>query len=410
LFHRIASSTSLVNAGLPLTGTAAPACYTGAWSSRKNRKKNFPNRYRSGMLYTGIETGQTAKHCIKDLFMLNNKVAMAVVGCGYWGPNLIRNFYGTADCQLKTICDRDTTRLKHVQGRFPGVAAETDLNAVLKDPEIDAVAIATPMHLHYSMAKAALEAGKHCFIEKPMAGSARECVDLCRLAGEKGLKIMVGHTFLFSPPIRKIKAIIDSGEIGEVRYMSARRLNLGLFQKDFNVIWDLAPHDISIIAYLMGEFPSTVNCQGKANVTPGIEDVANATFHFDGGSYATIHVSWLDPRKIREMAIVGTRRMIVYDDLEPLQKVKVFDMRVDRPPHYDTFAEFQYSYHWGDMVAPYIRQEEPLGLECRHFIECILKNETPLSDGSYGTRVVRVLEAAAASLKAGGGPVTITEE
>ena len=340
--------------------------------------------------------------------MQKQDVTVAVVGCGYWGPNLIRNFSSAANCRLKTICDRDQNRLRHLQGRYPGVAAETEFNTVLADPAIDAVVIATPMHTHYPMARAALEAGKHCFIEKPMAGSAAECVELCRLADAKGLKIMVGHTFLFSPPIRKIKEIIDAGEIGKVRYMSARRLNLGLFQKDFNVIWDLAPHDISIIAYLMDEFPSAVNCQGKANVTPGIEDVANATMHFDGGSYATIHVSWLDPRKIREMAIVGTQRMIVYDDLEPLQKVKVFDMRVDRPPHYDTFAEFQYAYHWGDMVAPYIKQEEPLGLECRHFIECILENRTPLSDGSYGTRVVQVLEAAARSLDTGGCQVEVT--
>jgi predicted dehydrogenase len=191
--------------------------------------------------------------------------------------------------------------------------------------------------------------------------------------------------------------------------MSARRLNLGLFQKHFNVIWDLAPHDISIITYLMGKFPCSVNCQGAANVTQGIEDVANASFHFPGGGYATIHVSWLDPRKVREMAIVGTRRMVVYDDLEQLQKVRVFDMRVERPPHYDTFAEFQYSYHWGDMYAPYIKQEEPLKVECQHFMDCILKSATPVSDGTFGTRVVQVIEAAAESLKNGGRCVEIPE-
>jgi predicted dehydrogenase len=338
-----------------------------------------------------------------------NPMNLAVVGCGYWGPNLIRNFSGLADCRVKTICDSNAARLKHLQGLYPAVKTEQDFEAVVADPDLGAVVIATPMHLHFAMAKAVIEAGKHCFIEKPMAGSVKECVELCRIAKEKGVKIMVGHTFLFSSPIRKIKSIIDSGDIGEVRYMSARRLNLGLFQKKFNVIWDLAPHDVSIIAYLMGDFPGSVNCQGKANVTPGIEDVANATFHFPRGSYASIHVSWLDPRKVREMAIIGAQRMVVYDDLEQLQKVKIFDMRVERPPHYDTFAEFQYSYHWGDMYAPYIKQEEPLKVECQHFLDCILRNVNPVSDGAYGTRVVQVLEAAADSLKAGGSSVEIKE-
>ncbi len=341
--------------------------------------------------------------------MGQKSITVAVAGCGYWGPNLVRNFAAASGCRVKTVCDSDQRRLDHIVQRYPGVAAETAFDAVLADDEIDAVVIATPMHLHYTMARAALAVGKHCFIEKPMAGSARECQELCRLAVAKGLVLTVGHTFLFSPSVRKIKQIIDSGEIGEVRYISARRLNLGLFQKHYNVIWDLAPHDISIIAYLMDAFPAVVNCQGKANVTPGIEDVANATFQFNGGGYAVVHVSWLDPRKVREMSIVGTRKMIVYDDLEPLQKVKVFDMRVEPPPHYDTFAEFQYAYHWGDMQAPYIKQEEPLSLECRHFLDCILKQETPLSDGPFGRRVVQALEAAAASLQLGGAQVKVRE-
>ncbi len=276
----------------------------------------------------------TARRLAKGTDMKTDETpAVAVVGCGYWGPNLIRNFHTVAGCRLKTICDRDEERLAHMHGRFPDVATETDFAHVLADPEISAVVIATPMHLHYPMAKAALEAGKHCFIEKPMAGSVAQCEELCTLAKDRHLHIMVGHTFLFSPAIRRIKEIIDAGDIGQVRYISARRLNLGLYQKDFNVIWDLAPHDISIIAYLLGAFPCAVNCQGNAHITPGIEDVANATFHFRNGGYATIHVSWLDPRKVREMAIVGTRRMIVYDDIEPLQKVKIYDTRVERPPH-----------------------------------------------------------------------------
>jgi predicted dehydrogenase len=335
---------------------------------------------------------------------MEDMVNIGVVGCGYWGPNLIRNFRGLPGCRLKLICDTKIERLKHLTTLYPEVEAEHRFDVLLNGAGLDAIAIATPVHLHYKLAKACLLAGKHTFIEKPMASSSKECAELVELARVRRLTLMVGHTFLYSPAVRKIQEIIASGDIGEIRYISARRLNLGLFQKDINVVWDLAPHDISIILQLMGEQPSAVNCQGRATVSNNIEDVSSTTLVFKNG-FANIHNSWLDPRKVREMTIVGTKKMIVYDDMEPLQKIKIFDERVESPPHYDTYAEFQFAYHYGDMQAPYIKQEEPLKLECQHFLDCIRNGTTPLSCGTRGLELVRILEAASRSLKKNGARV-----
>ena len=217
---------------------------------------------------------------------------------------------------------------------------------------------------------------------------------------------MVGHTFLYSPAVRKIKEIVDRGDLGDIRYICARRLNLGLYQKDINVAWDLAPHDISIILHLLQQLPESVNCRGSAHMTPGIEDVTSMSLNFSNDRSAIIHSSWLDPRKVREMTIVGSKRMIVYDDVAPLEKVRIFDARVERPPHYDTFAEFQYAYHYGDIYSPYLKQEEPLKAECLHFLECIQQFKRPLTCGARGLELVKILEASSASLKLGGGAVS----
>jgi predicted dehydrogenase len=278
---------------------------------------------------------------------------------------------------------------------------------MLNGAGLDAVVIATAVKLHYPLAKASLLAGKHTFIEKPMACSSDQCEELIEIAQRKGLVLMTGHTFLYSPAVRKIKEIVESSGIGEIRYISARRLNLGLFQKDINVAWDLAPHDISIIQYVMGEQPVTVNCRGSAHITPGVEDVTTMCLTFRGQRTAIIHSSWLDPRKVREMTIVGSRRMIVYDDVAPLEKIRVFDARVERPPHYDTFGEFQYAYHYGDVNIPYIKQEEPLKVECQHFLDCIRQGTTPVTDGRQGLELVQILEASSESLRRGGGPVEL---
>ncbi len=338
---------------------------------------------------------------------MNNLLKIGVVGCGYWGPKLIRNLSQNPECLLKTICDASETRLNHIRRLYPTLGITRNYEDLLLDPDLSAVVIATPVRLHYQMAKAALNAGKHVFIEKPMARTVAEAQDLVALADRKGLILMVGHTFLFSPAVRRMKQIIDSGDIGSIQYISARRLNLGLFQKDINVAWDLAPHDISILMYLLEELPLGVSCQGSSHVTNGIEDVTMMHLQFARSRCAFIHNSWLDPKKVRQMTVVGSQRMIVYDDTEPLEKLKIYDARVEVPPHYDSFAEFTYSYHYGDSYVPYVKQDEPLKLECQHFLECIQEEKVPLSSGSLGLDVVRILEASSESIKNQGASILL---
>jgi len=334
---------------------------------------------------------------------------VAVVGCGYWGPNLIRNFRITNDCQVSKICDRDHSRLDHMKSLYSELDTTTEFDELIEDGDIDAIAIATPVHLHFELAQKSLEAGKHVFIEKPMAASSSECIRLIRMAEKMDLTLMVGHTFIYSTVVRKIKEIIDNHDIGDVLYISSRRLNLGLFQNDINVTWDLAPHDISIILYFLEESPLYVNCQGKAHIKDSIEDVTNMSLNFNRGGFATIQSSWLDPCKTRQMVIVGSKRMIVYDDVEPIQKIRIFDTRVEAPPHYDTFAEFHFSYHYGDMYSPAVKQIEPLKIECQHFVDCIKSGAKPVTGGLEGLRVVQVVEAACESLKNDGAKVPIPD-
>ena len=338
---------------------------------------------------------------------MNDILNVAVIGCGYWGPNLIRNLSSLQGCRVKRICDIDDKRLEHMKRLYPAVEPTRNVDDLLHDREIDAIVVATPVHLHYDLAMRSLLAGKHTFIEKPMAPSSSQCNELVELAEKKKKTLMVGHTFIYSTPVRRIKEIVDSGDIGEIQYISSRRLNLGLFQKDINVAWDLAPHDISIILYLLGRPPVSINCQGKAHVHRDIEDVTNMSLNFDNGGFAIIHSSWLDPNKVREMVIVGSKKMIVYNDNEPLEKIKIFDKRVEAPPHYDTFAEFQYSYHYGDAYIPYLKQVEPLKVECQHFLDCIRSGSRPETSGLDGLRVVQILEASSQSLKRGGSVVKI---
>jgi predicted dehydrogenase len=334
-------------------------------------------------------------------------IKIGVVGCGYWGPNLIRNFRALPDCRMATVCDVSVERLQHMKALYPEVEAETNFENLLNDTTLDAIVIATSVRHHYPMAKSSILAGKHTFIEKPLASSVAQCEELVSLARQKGVVLMVGHTFLYSPAIRKIKQIVANGDIGAIRYISARRLNLGLFQKDINVAWDLAPHDISIILHIMDESPTSINCRGAAHITPGVEDVTSMNLSFSEEKSAIIQSSWLDPKKVREMTIVGSERMIVYDDVAPQEKIKIFDVRVERPPHYDTFAEFHYAYHYGDMYSPYIKQDEPLKTECQHFADCIRTGQTPLTDGLKGLEVVKILEASSASLKLQGAPIKL---
>ena len=336
---------------------------------------------------------------------MKKDLSIGVIGCGYWGPNLVRNFNGLSNCTLRMVCDLDEERLRHLISLYPAIQGTTDYTHMLNGIDLDAVVIATPVKYHHSLAKASLRAGKHTFIEKPMAASSAECEELIAIAEKKGLVLMVGHTFLYSAAVRKIQEVIKAGDIGEIRSINSRRLNLGLFQKDINVAWDLAPHDISIVLHILGESPLVVNCQGNAHVTPGIEDVTNLSLTFSGNRFVSIQSSWLEPRKVREMTIVGTRRMIVYDDLQSNEKIRIYDVRVERPPHYDSFAAFHYSYHYGDSYIPHLKQEEPLKELCQHFVDCIRQSATPLSCGRHGLELVRILEAASASLKAQGAPI-----
>lgn len=338
---------------------------------------------------------------------IKKTINVGVVGCGYWGPNLIRNLRQASDCNLKIICDTSEQRLRHMRKMHHDVATTTKFEDLLADRELDAVVVATPVRFHFEMAKAVLLAGKHVFIEKPMARTVAEGEELVALAAKNGLVIMVGHTFLFSPAVRRMKEIIESGDIGEIQYISARRLNLGLFQKDINVAWDLAPHDISIILHLLDEKPSAVSCQGSSHVNRHIEDVTMMYLTFKKNRCAFIQNSWLDPKKVRQMTVVGSRRMIVYDDTEPLEKLKIYDARVEVPPHYDSFAEFTYSYHYGDSYVPYIKQDEPLKLECQHFLDCIRGEATAITGGVQGLEVVRILEAANQSLRQQGHAVPL---
>jgi predicted dehydrogenase len=338
---------------------------------------------------------------------MNKQINVGVVGCGYWGPNLIRNFRTIPNCNLKVMCDLSEERLAHLATLYPEVASETSFDRLVGNHGLDAIAIATSVRSHFPMAKKCLQAGKHVLIEKPMACSTVECEELIALAQRQGVVLMVGHTFLYSEPVKKIKEIIDHHDIGELRYISARRLNLGLFQKDINVAWDLAPHDISIILHIMQEMPHSVNCRGGSHITHGIEDVTCMSLQFSKERSAIIHSSWHDPRKVREMTIVGSKRMIVYDDIAAPEKIKIHDVRVERPPHYDTFAAFHYAYHYGDTYCPYIKQDEPLKAECQHFIDCIKEGRVPLTSGASGLEVVRILEASSLSLKNHGAPVEL---
>ena len=336
-----------------------------------------------------------------------DKLNIAVIGCGYWGPNLIRNLNGLKEeCRVVSICDRSRERLEHMQRLYPNIPVTDNARNIIDNETIDAVAIATPVHLHFDLARHCLESGKHTFIEKPMAASVGQCEHLIGLANRNGLTLMVGHTFIYSAPVRRIAQMIRDEELGEIYCINSRRLNLGLFQNDINVTWDLATHDISIILYLLQKMPVSLNCQGKVHLN-GMEDVTNVSLTFSDGTFATIQSSWLDPNKVREMIIVGSRAMVVYDDTQPNEKIKIYDKRVEAPPHYDTYAEFHFSYHYGDMRAPFIQQTEPLKDEMQHFMECIRTGKTPITDGQNGLDVVRILEASTQSLRNEGGRIML---
>lgn len=336
-----------------------------------------------------------------------NKLNIAVIGCGYWGPNLIRNFNANPKCNMQICCDTNPERLNKMKKLYPGIETTSNYETILTSEDIDAVAIATPVCTHAEIAKNCLIADKHILVEKPITTSVSECKELLNLAN-KGKKIlMVGHTYEYAASVNKIQKIIESGELGEILYIACKRLNLGLFQDDINVIWDLAPHDISIILCLLKKMPMSVNAQGKAHFKDGIEDVSWLSLNFDDNLIAFLHHSWLDPNKIRKMTVVGSRKMLIYDDVQSNEKIKIFDKGVQAPPYYDTFAEFHFTYRYGDIYSPRVEEYEPLTKECNHFIECIQHGQQPLSDGYSGLKVISILEAAIESLKNSGQSVPV---
>lgn len=333
---------------------------------------------------------------------------IGVVGLGYWGPNWVRNLHQLRQSRRVVACDLDAKRRDHVRGLYAGVEGSDNLDKLLRDPEIEGLVIATPVSTHFPLAKKALLSGKSVLVEKPLAMSSSEAAELVRIARDNGRVLMVGHTFEYSAPVLKMRDIIESGELGDMFYLSSIRANLGLIQRDVNVAWDLATHDISIILMLMGgRIPEAVSCQGQSHYKKGIEDVAMLSLHFPRNVIAFIHVSWLDPNKIRRTTIVGSRKMLVYDDLALQEKIRIYDKGVDVAPYYDTFGEFQFSYRYGNVMIPRIDEAEPLKLECEHFVDCIRSGEAPKTDGLSGLRVVSVLEAANLSLKNGGAVVPV---
>jgi len=330
---------------------------------------------------------------------------LGVIGYGYWGPNVVRNFHAQPDCRVVAICDQNPAAFARAQAHYPGIATTTDAAEVLTAPGIDAVAIATPVSSHYALARQALDHGKHVFVEKPFTAASAEAEDLIERAEQGRRVIAVDHTFLFTGAVRKIKRLIDDGALGRLYYYDSTRVNLGLFQHDVNVIWDLAPHDFAIIDHLLGVEPEQVVATGQAHLN-GHEDLAYVTLYFPNGVIAHVNVNWLSPMKVRTTLVGGDRKMLVWNDLEPTEKLKVYDKGVEITGQQGIY-DLLVSYRSGDMWAPRLEEGEALQREVRHFLDCIATGQRPVNDGRAGWRVVRILEAAQRSIERRGSPMTL---
>jgi predicted dehydrogenase len=329
-----------------------------------------------------------------------DSIRVGVIGYGYWGPNIVRNLSGLDRCEVISVCDRNANALKRAQKTYPAVHLTTDFNEVLASPDIDAVAIVTPVWTHFELSKKALENGKHVFVEKPFTSTSAQAVQLIELASQKNLRIMVDHTFLFSGAVRKIRELVDNGTLGQLYYFDSTRVNLGLFQHDVNVVWDLAPHDLSIMDHLIREQPEAVVATG-GNHFNELADMAFITVYFARNVTAHINVNWLSPVKVRTTLIGGRDKMLVWNDLEPDEKIKVYDKGVDitKGQSGQSVYDLLVSYRSGDVWGPKVDATEALTLELGHFVDCILEGTTPSNDGEAGLRIVRLLEAAEQSLK-----------
>jgi predicted dehydrogenase len=336
-------------------------------------------------------------------------VRIGVIGYGYWGPNLVRNFYEAQGAQVALVSDLRAERLKLVQSRYPTIQVTESHRALIEDPGVDAVAIATPVSTHFDLALRALQAGKHVFVEKPLASTAEQVHRLLEAADKAGRLLMVDHTFVYTGAVRKIRQLVDDGNLGEIYYYDSTRVNLGLFQHDVDVIWDLAVHDLSIMDYVLPAKPVAVSATGLSHVQGGKENIAFLTLFFGGPQIAHVHVNWLAPVKVRRTLIGASRKMIVYDDLEQSEKIKVYDkgITLDRKQDPEKIYQVLVGYRTGDMLAPNLDMKEALAVEAAHFVRCVAEKQRPITDGQAGLRVVEILEAASQSMRNRGHPVEL---
>ena len=332
-------------------------------------------------------------------------ITLGQVGLGYWGPNLLRNFNSLPQARVKVCCDLDDAALRRAAGQYPGMATTKDYAELLADPEVHAVIVTAPTPAHYTLAKAALLSGRHVFVEKPIALAVAEAEELAELAEARGKTLMVGHLLMYHPAVAQLKQMIDAGELGDIYYLYTSRLNLGQVRRNENAMWSLAPHDISVALHLLAEQPTEVAAQGLTYLQPNIPDTVFLTLRFASGRAAHVHVSWLDPHKVRRLTVVGSRKMAVFDDVDSTEKLRIYDKGVERPA-YDSYGD-SLSLRFGDISIPRVDMREPLRLECQHFIDCIQTGQPPLSDGRNGVEVLRVLDAGQRSLERNGEPVRI---
>lgn len=337
--------------------------------------------------------------------MTNGRIRVGVVGLGYWGPNIVRNLHELSDTEVVWICDQRPEGLEKLRLRYPALRRTERFDDLLEDASLDAIAIATPVSSHYPLARMTLEAGKHAFVEKPLAGSTAEAVELAELAQSRGLVLMPGHTFLYSPPVNMIRRLVETGSLGEIYSISASRVNLGLHQPDASVVWDLGPHDFSILRYWLGETPSHVSALSRGCIIPDTDDVAFVNMEFPSQTIAHVELSWLAPSKLRRTTIIGSKKMVVYDDTSN-EPVRVFDSGVMLPDP-ETFGEFRLSYRTGDILSPHVPPVEPLHLELQDFCEAVRTGSVPRSSAAIGIEVVRIVEAVDASLRQGGARVEV---
>lgn len=330
---------------------------------------------------------------------------IGVIGCGYWGPNLIRNFSQLAQVQLVFVCDKDAEKLERIKRAYPFVRTTRDYLEVAKSRDIDAVCVATPLETHYEIAKAALSCGKHVLVEKPFTVKAEQAEELVKIAREKNLILMVDHTFIYTGAVRKIKELIDKGELGKIYYFDSERINLGLIRSDTNVIGDLAVHDISIINYLFSQKPISISAAGSTHVLNRKEEMAHITIRHEDGLISHIHVSWLSPVKLRKILVGGDRKMVLYNDIEPSEKIRIYDKGIDINPA--DVTSFKPLYRGGDIIIPKLDETEPLKRVAEHFIDCIEHGKTPLTGGREGLEVVKILEAIQESLDLNGALIEI---